>query len=1150
MKKLLTILLLGLFLISLTSALEFDNGIRYYNNDLNIDLENGYLFGIGNWLGLSETIGTAELKSHKSIDEILKFTPGSNQVTMYYDFNFKNKYKNGLGEVEFINMRTGEEVKKDYNFVIEIPIFEEKNNYSVICEEIFIEKNNTYLEKCKNILVGTYLKEIRKEWVELDIKDIPNEKVRIGLQTDVIKDDYIDAVWTIAGKKIKKHASWTAANCFSGGSIYIDGDYCVNTFTSNGTLEVDNSEVTNATVLVVAGGGGGGYGRGGGGGAGGYQYNSSFNITIQSYSVTVGDGGLDDEDGNDSIFSTITAIGGGSGGGEAGFGSQTTGRDGGSGGGGISVSQAGGVGSQGNNGGIGQSGASDNRGGGGGGAGAVGASGDSTPNGGVGLLNSINGTAVYYAGGGGGGGNSGTPGAGGNGGGGAGTVTPFATGGAGTANTGGGGGGGAGGANRGHGGAGGSGIVIIRYETFLLNELNVTLNAPNDSLQTTNENVTFNCSATEETGVINLTLKINGEDNLTVTDGGVGNINLSLQTNLTLEEGIYDWTCSATDGIDIVEPTNRTLTVHLTEPGAIIHNPEPIIDYILLGNNLTLNWTITETGENLTTHIKNCTYEYNGTVTVLNNTVCTQINETSFEYILGVNNLTFNVTDIFDLVNSTLVEWNITLTEINQTFSNETLEGNVQDISALIRLKEGQTISAAILNYNGTLSSGTSSDSGGNKVILRSDLVTPVVSADENITFQWSIVLSGGETINLTKNNQTITNIGVDNCSVLTNEIINITILDEEEQTVISNTTLEIALSILSEDRSITVVSFSQKFEDINPVSICLNEVLEPGLEYSLDLIMRYTGSGYSNEYYNVVDMKLTNDTGVIEYNLYSLNITDSTEFQLTFKGDDFLPVEDALVFVERQYISEDVFKTVEVPKTDSNGQTVLHLVRNSIIYNIRFVKDDEVLRVFNNVVAFCQDFTIGSCTMNLNAVSNESGIFSYDDSVGILYSSQPDYNKTLKVVSFSFTSTDGSTQNIFMEVERRDIFGNRSVCNNTVVSTSGTLSCTITEDIDDTTLSTIISVDNKEWLTFSTIIDDTAYGSAGYVFWFILTLVLILMFGESKNGIMISLLVSYIGAIGLGVGIGGVIGIGSTGIWILVITITGMWKINKNRRS
>ena len=257
----------------------------------------------------------------------------------------------------------------------------------------------------------------------------------------------------------------------------------VNTFTSSSNLAVPTG-ITAVDVLVVAGGGAGGDGHSGGGGAGGLIYRPGFPVSPgTTIPVTVGAGDTSpnsSNDGQDSVFSNLTAKGGG-----GGF-SNSDGRAGGSGAGGSCYrsdgQQDGGPGTQpgqpgesgnygfGNSGGNGSYDGDPNhgaQGGSGGGAGGTGAQSGkraNAPAGGVGKAYSISGSSVHYAGGGGNGchQNVGQSGAGGTGGGG-GSIpdggsanSPNAPG---TANRGGGGGGG----SDGQGGQGGSGVVIVSY---------------------------------------------------------------------------------------------------------------------------------------------------------------------------------------------------------------------------------------------------------------------------------------------------------------------------------------------------------------------------------------------------------------------------------------------------------------------------------------------------------------------------------------------------------------------------------------------------------------------------------------------------------------------------------------------------------------
>ena len=243
-----------------------------------------------------------------------------------------------------------------------------------------------------------------------------------------------------------------------------------------------NFNLTKVEVLVVAGGGGGGTG---GGGAGGLIYNSNFAVTPGTQlTVTVGDGGSGTSSwggagnaGGNSVFGSLTAIGGGAGLHRAGATNSGTGGSGGgdAGGSGYTLSNA--TAGQGFSGGNSpENGTTDEEpGGGGGGAGGPGEN-ASTPTasnnatvrataagaGGPGLGFDISGTFTYYAGGGGGSNRNGVGKPGGIGGGGTGGASPTA----GSPNTGGG-GGGTGYSGYGGGGtsaAGGSGIVIVRYQ--------------------------------------------------------------------------------------------------------------------------------------------------------------------------------------------------------------------------------------------------------------------------------------------------------------------------------------------------------------------------------------------------------------------------------------------------------------------------------------------------------------------------------------------------------------------------------------------------------------------------------------------------------------------------------------------------------------
>jgi hypothetical protein len=269
-------------------------------------------------------------------------------------------------------------------------------------------------------------------------------------------------VWTNIGEGLGDVQPFLNA---TGGTVTIDGDYKVHTFTSSGTFTPDIAG--QVEYLVLAGGGGGGQNYyGGGGGGGGYQTATSFAVTSSAMTVTVGGGGQVNVNGQNSVFGSITSTGGGAGGTSG----SSIGKNGGSGGGGNANGNIGGTGivGQGFGGGTASAGGAAGSGGGAGGAAANNVGNNVSQVGGIGLSSDITGTAVVRGEGGTGGSYSpsGIPVAG------AGrgsiyeavaNVTYDVNATAGEPNRGGGGGGSGNGTDTTT-GLGGSGIVIIRYQ--------------------------------------------------------------------------------------------------------------------------------------------------------------------------------------------------------------------------------------------------------------------------------------------------------------------------------------------------------------------------------------------------------------------------------------------------------------------------------------------------------------------------------------------------------------------------------------------------------------------------------------------------------------------------------------------------------------
>lgn len=670
----------------------------------------------------------------------------------------------------------------------------------------------------------------------------------------------------------------------------------------------------------------------------------------------------------------------------------------------------------------------------------------------------------------------------------------------------------------------------------------VTPQAPaNNSLYlTAPQDINFTCYGSDDINFTMMEFYLN--ESLTgVNSSGLNNTNYTFeQTNLN--DGNYNWSCIGYDNNSQSTSTgNLFFTIDSNAPIITVNSPNSSYDLLLNHQNLTLNISI-EDASNLDTIY----YIYNGTQTDITHGSSStwEINDT-ITYEGGSNNITIFANDTLGNANTYVFNWTVKVVDYGGFYHNETTEGALEYFNNTVRLGSGLSITDLDLVYNGTLEGGSTTTSGDYEILEKDNLEIPQIENTTNVSFYWSLQLSDSSIINLTSYNQTIYNLSLDDCSTFTNELYNFTILDEETQANLSDTTLEIAVNIYDATRSNIILNLSASYPT-NPTRICLNRNLTSGNLYLIDAIIRYEALTNANEYYNIVNSSLTSTTTSQIIKLYDLNLSDSTEFQVTFTGSDYQPVEDALIYLFRQYISENTFKTVELPLTDSNGQTILHMVRNNVIYNIQVIKNGVVLGTFNNLNAFCEDFTIGDCKINLNSADSNTDLFSYTD-LGISFN-PPYFNATTSRMIFDFVSLDGTSKTIFMNVTRDNVFGNNSVCNSTLTSSGGSLTCTIPGSVDESLLRTKIYVNGNLILVQNIETGNSNLGPAGYLALFVMAISFILIFSDSKNGVLFGILLSFIGGISFGMITGSLLGLGVSGIWVIVIVVIGLYKLNKDR--
>ena len=501
----------------------------------------------------------------------------------------------------------------------------------------------------------------------------------------------------------------------------------------------------------------------------------------------------------------------------------------------------------------------------------------------------------------------------------------------------------------------------------------------------------------------------------------------------------------------------------------------------------------------------------------------------------------------------------VTALENNQTFNNVTFEVSSETFSINIVLNSSAYSSIiATLNYNNTEFPGSTTDTGDTRIYTAS-LTTPGVPSDTDIEFHWELRLINltGDTnlFNSSFNNQTVLDINLDDCSVNTVLFMNLTVLDEDTQDFLiggsDNVTIEVDLSLSSILSSSESITFNKTFSFTNPARICISDELLDTTIFTMDAQIKYQAFDHVSEFYYIQNATITNNSIPQIIQLFDLDIANSQEFLITFKDVSFIPVPDVLIQITRKYIGEGVFKTVEIPKTDISGQTIGHLVLSDVVYTIIVTKQGQVLATFNDVIAICNDISTGQCTINLNAFTSGTQPSDYTNLQGVSFTLT--YDDSTRTFSSIFTTSDGTTSTMILNVTEISNTIN-AVCDNTLTTSAGTLSCVIPSSFGNTTIRGQLFKDGFFVAElFVQLVDEgtsDAFGNTGIILLLILYITLPLMFITERVGVVIFAIFGFIFAGILGIYTGGeIFGLGSVILWFIVAGGILLYKITRKRQ-
>ena len=639
-------------------------------------------------------------------------------------------------------------------------------------------------------------------------------------------------------------------------------------------------------------------------------------------------------------------------------------------------------------------------------------------------------------------------------------------------------------------------------------------------------------------------------------NGGVTNISVTCGINITglnSGQGSSTWNVYANDSSGRISNSTRTFFVDTISP--VINFTYPLnikIPYHMAGTNLTTNFTASDSG----TILSACLIEYNG----LNRSVGCGTNTTQYNITSNTNRTAiFRVNDSLNNVNITITSWNYTVFDYSRQFTRTTTEF-ASEVFAINFTYDSDSYSGISVNlwHNGTSYTSSQTASGGGNVVYNQTIVIPAITSQLNATLLWQIILTnstGTNIINTTSSTQTINVLTIDNCTTGTILVLNYTLLNEDTEAILANTTVpslnltgEVFMVIKSPSDISNSKNFSMVANNTNPIQVCVNNL---NATYVIDVTTRYQSSPtYVSEFHNIQNRTISTSTVPININLLDLLTTRSQEFLISFKDKTLLPVSDALINIQRLYISQGQYKTVEIPKTDREGNTLGHFVLSEPIYQITVSKNGKVLGIFPNIQPKCEDSSIGNCRLPLTELANQLALRDYSTVRNITHLLT--FNSTSNIITLNYVVISGNPELVRLNVSKFDGFGNHSVCNiASPASASGRLECPVPASLGNATVMVEVFANSKLIVrNFFTIGDssDAVFGTMRVVIAILLILALALIGIGNAPVMIITMLFGFILVVSLNLIEMTFAGAASSFLWIIVSSGIILWKVSRGR--
>lgn len=380
------------------------------------------------------------------------------------------------------------------------------------------------------------------------------------------------------------------------------------------------------------------------------------------------------------------------------------------------------------------------------------------------------------------------------------------------------------------------------------------------------------------------------------------------------------------------------------------------------------------------------------------------------------------------------------LYENSQTFNPTTYETSSENFIINITYNSSYyTGISAILSYNGTNYTGTSSGSGDN-LIFSKTITIPAITSSENKSFYWIISLTKTDTTyyySIT-NEQEVNKVSIGQCGgSLDVLVLNFTATNETSLENVDLFNFAGTFNIYQRDSrlysSVSIINTT----GVNSMALCLSE----NGTYNIDADIDYSSSGFSSRSYYLRNAEISNGS-ISNIQLYLLPSGLSTSIIINVKDQYLSNLKNHLVKVMRYYPGYGVYYLVETSKTDDFGNAIIKAQEEDVDYKFLISNSTgDQIYLSNPMRVIC---TATPCSLGFITGQTENIIQTLVDFQNVQYSLV--WNNDTGYVTFTFSDSSGLTQSMRLVVIKINAYGETAVsgCDNTVTGSAGIITCNI----------------------------------------------------------------------------------------------------------